>query len=108
MRRPLFGSFWTFFADGPLDFTRIASFMLEARAGGVYYLRYDEDRVPGKRSHSEGDGPLQLIEARLAEPEIARTRLVQEPAQIAASGYEVRRQQRFWQGVGKALDKVGI
>ncbi|MEL7940326.1 DUF2846 domain-containing protein [Pseudomonas delhiensis] len=108
MRRPLFGSFWTFFADGPLDFTRIASFMLEARAGGVYYLRYDEDRVPGKRSHSEGDGPLQLIEARLAEAEIARTRLVQEPAQIAASGYEVRRQQRFWQGVGKALDKVGI
>ncbi|PXC03903.1 hypothetical protein C0043_31375, partial [Pseudomonas aeruginosa] len=37
MRRPLAGSFWTLFADGPMDFTRIASFMLEARAGSVYY-----------------------------------------------------------------------
>lgn len=108
MRRPLFGSFWTLFADGPLDFTRIASFMLEAKPGGTYYLRYDEDRVPAKRTHSEGDGPLQLVEAKTGESEIQRTRQIQAPAQIAASGYAVRRQQRFWQGVGQALDKIGI
>ena len=30
MRRPLFGSYWKLFADGPLEFTRIASFTLEA------------------------------------------------------------------------------
>ncbi|MDF3937045.1 DUF2846 domain-containing protein [Pseudomonas citronellolis] len=108
MRRPLMGGFWTWLADGPMDFTRISSFVLDAKPGGVYYLRYDEDRVPGKRVHSDGDGPLQLIEARLAEPEIAHTVLVQEPAQIAASGYQVRSQKRFWDGVGEALDKVGI
>lgn len=108
MRRPLFGSFWTLFADGPLDFTRIASFMLEAKPGGTYYLRYDEDRVPARRNHSEGDGPLQLVEAKAAEAEIGRTRQVQAPVRIAASGYQVRRQRRFWQGVGEALDKIGI
>ncbi|WP_435607422.1 DUF2846 domain-containing protein [Pseudomonas knackmussii] len=108
MRRPLFGSFWTFFADGPLDFTRIASFMLEAKPGGVYYLRYDEDRVPAKHAHSEGDGPLQLVDPKTGESEIQHTRQIQAPAQIAASGYEVRQQARFWQGVGQALDKVGI
>ena len=61
MRRPLAGSFWTLFADGPMDFTRIASFMLEARAGSVYYLRYDELNPPPKSEHpaGEGDGPLQ-------------------------------------------------
>lgn len=51
MRRPLAGSFWTLFADGPMDFTRIASFMLEARAGSVYYLRYDELNPPPKSEH---------------------------------------------------------
>ncbi|KAF1052367.1 MAG: hypothetical protein GAK43_01952 [Stenotrophomonas maltophilia] len=108
MRRPLAGSFWTLMADGPLDFTRIASFMLEARAGAVYYLRYDENRVLHQSDASKGDGPLQLVDAALASAEITPTRQVQEPVNIAASGYEVRQQRRFWQGVGEALDKVGI
>ncbi|VTL97665.1 Protein of uncharacterised function (DUF2846) [Pseudomonas aeruginosa] len=66
MRRPLAGSFWTLFADGPMDFTRIASFVLDARAGAVYYLRYDELAPPPKSEHpaGEGDGPLQLVGRR--------------------------------------------
>ena len=60
MRRPLFGSYWTLFADGPLEFTRIASFTLEAETGAVYYLRYDELNPPPAKDTQpeEGDGPL--------------------------------------------------
>ena len=95
MRRPLAGSFWTLFADGPMDFTRIASFMLEARAGSVYYLRYDELNPPPKSEHpaGEGDGPLQLVAADLGAAEIGATHHVQRS---------------FWEGVGRALDKIGI
>ncbi|MCR3835301.1 DUF2846 domain-containing protein [Pseudomonas aeruginosa] len=110
MRRPLAGSFWTLFADGPMDFTRIASFMLEARAGSVYYLRYDELNPPPKSEHpaGEGDGPLQLVAADLGAAEIGATHQVQEPMQFAASGYRKRVQRSFWEGVGRALDKIGI
>ncbi len=78
MRRPLAGSFWTLFADGPMDFTRIASFMLEARAGSVYYLRYDELNPPPKSEHpaGEGDGPLQLVATDLGAAEIGATHQV--------------------------------
>lgn len=81
MRRPLAGSFWTLFADGPMDFTRIASFMLEARAGSVYYLRYDELNPPPKSEHpaGEGDGPLQLVAADLGAAEIGATHQVYNP-----------------------------
>ncbi|MEF2079354.1 DUF2846 domain-containing protein [Pseudomonas aeruginosa] len=110
MRRPLAGSFWTLFADGPMDFTRIASFMLDARAGAVYYLRYDELNPPPKSEHpaGEGDGPLQLVAADLGAAEIGATHQVQEPMQFAASGYRKRVQRSFWEGVGRALDKIGI
>lgn len=110
MRRPLFGSYWTLLADGPLDFTRIASFALDAEAGGVYYLRYDElgpppasDDAPG-----EGDGPLQLVSARLALAEITATREAQPLARIAARAERERPQRGFWRAVGRALDKIGI
>ncbi|WP_342246085.1 DUF2846 domain-containing protein [Pseudomonas sp. OTU5201] len=110
MRRPLFGSYWTLFADGPLDFTLITSFALDATAGRTYYLRYDELDPPPKNSEqpNAGNGPLQLVEASLGSQEITTTRQVQPSERIAASGDRVRPQEGFWRGVGRALDKIGI
>ncbi len=110
MRRPLLGSYWTLLADGPLDFTRIASFALEAEAGGVYFLRYDELNPPPASGGApgEGDGPLQLVADSLAQGEISATHEVQPFERIAASGERVRPQRGFWRGVGRALDKIGI
>lgn len=92
MRRPLLGSFWTFFAGGTLDFTLISGFGLEARAGEVYYLRYDETHTPPKFQHNagEGAGPLNLVGKELGSREIPATRQVQEPVSFAASGKEIR------------------
>ncbi|MCY1340292.1 hypothetical protein D9M68_251350 [compost metagenome] len=87
MRRPLLGSYWTLLADGPFDFTRITGFTLDAEAGGVYYLRYDELNPPPQNDQAaNGDGPLQLVSAELGQREIAGTRLVQPFARIAANG----------------------
>ncbi|NQD94943.1 DUF2846 domain-containing protein [Pseudomonas sp. CrR25] len=110
MRRPLFGSYWTLLADGPLDFARIASFALEAEAGGIYYLRYDERDPPalGGDVPSEGDGPLHVVPARLALTEISATRAVQPPARIAARAEAQRLQHGFWRGLERALEKIGI
>lgn len=111
MRRPLAGSFWTLLADGPLDFTLIASFSLDTAVGATYYLRYDEDGPPPHSGALDGggDGSLQLVSAELAERELGATRLVQPPARIAARHQEVERPQRgFWRSVGQALDKIGI
>ncbi len=110
MRRPLFGSYWTLFAEGPLDFTLITSFALDASAGRTYYLRYDELDPPPKSSEqpAAGNGPLQLVAESLGREEIAATRQVQPNERIAASGERVRPQQGFWRGVGRALDKIGI
>lgn len=110
MRRPLFGSYWTLFADGPLDFTLISSFALDASGGHTYYLRYDELDPPPKNTEqpSAGNGPLQLVEETLGSQEIISTRQVQPNERVAASGEVVRPQQGFWRGVGKALDKIGI
>lgn len=111
MRRPLVGSFWTLLADGPFDFTLIASFTLDAAVGATYYLRYDEDGPPpmGGVLEGGGDGPLQLVSAELAQAELGATRQVQPMARIAASEQEPERPQRsFWRSIGEALDKVGI
>lgn len=110
MRRPLFGSHWTLLADGPLDFTRICSFALDAEAGGTYYLRYDElNPAPlDKQFPSQGDGPLQLVSAKVAATEIDATREVQPFERIAASGETERMQRSFWRKVGKSLDFIGI
>lgn len=111
MRRPLVGSFWTLLADGPLDFTLISSFTLDAAVGAIYYLRYDEDGPPPLSAALEGgaDGPLQLVTAELAEQELAATRRVQPMTRIAASHADVERPQRgFWRSIGESLDKIGI
>lgn len=111
MRRPLAGSFWTLLADGPLDFTLITSFTLDAAVGATYYLRYDEDGPPPSDNglESAGEGPLQRVSAELAESELGATRQVQPPVQIAASQEDPERPQRgFWRSIGQALDKVGI
>jgi hypothetical protein len=110
MRRPLFGTYWTFFADGPLDFTLISSFTLDAEAGATYYLRYDELNPPpvNEQAPSQGDGPLQLVSADVAQQEIASTREVQAFERIAASGETERMQRSFWRKVGQSLDKIGI
>ncbi|WEJ71358.1 DUF2846 domain-containing protein [Pseudomonas sp. PSE14] len=91
MRRPLLGSFWTCFAGGTLDFTLISGFALEAKAGQVYYLRYDETHTPPKFQHNagEGAGPLNLVGNELGSREIPATRQVQAPVSIAASGKTV-------------------
>lgn len=111
MRRPLLGSYWTFFAEGPLDFTLITSFALDAEAGGLYYLRYDELDPPPSSAvvpNANSEGPLQLVSAQLGEREIAATREVQAFERIASSGERVRPQRGFWRGVGRALNKIGI
>lgn len=110
MRRPLFGTHWTFFADGPLDFTLISSFTLDAEAGGIYYLRYDELNPPAvnQQALSQGNGPLQLVSQAVAATEIGATREIQPAEQIAASGETERMQRSFWRKVGKALDNIGI
>ncbi|WP_330114389.1 DUF2846 domain-containing protein [Pseudomonas sp. JS3066] len=110
VRRPLFGSYWTLFADGPLDFTLVTSFALDASAGRTYFLRYDELDPPPKNSEQPGagNGPLQLVEESLGSQEITATRQVQPIERVAASGEVVRPQEGFWRGVGRALDKIGI
>ncbi|MBM7061682.1 DUF2846 domain-containing protein [Pseudomonas sp. UL073] len=98
MRRPLLGSYWTLFADGLFDFTKITSFALDAGAGGVYYLRYDELNPPplAGGEASVNDGPLQLVSAQLGAREIAATHLVQPYARIDASGTR-ESEPGFWQ-----------
>ena len=110
MRRPLLGSYWTLLADGPMDFTRIASFALDAEVGATYYLRYDEVNTPAHDEHfaATGDGPLQMVSAQVALPELAATHKVQPFEQIAADGDNVRAQRGFWRWVGRQVDKVGI
>jgi len=110
MRRPLFGTHWTLLADGPMDFTRIASFALDAEAGGVFYLRYDELNPPpvSEPKLTQGDGPLQLVSEHVAQLEIGHTRQVQPFERIAASGETERMQRSFWRSVGKALGLIGI
>jgi hypothetical protein len=110
MRRPLLGSYWTLLADGPMDFARIASFALDAEVGATYYLRYDEVKAPAHDEHfaATGDGPLQMVSAQVALPELAATREVQPVEQIGAEDDSVRAQRGFWRWVGRQLDKVGI
>lgn len=110
MRRPLFGSYWTLFADGPLDFTLINAFSLDAAAGRTYYLRYDELDPPPQNSDQPAadNGPLQRVEDALGSREISATRQVQPGQRVAASGEVMRPQEGFWRGVGRALDKIGI
>lgn len=110
MRRPLFGSYWTALADGPMDFTRIASFVLDAEAGGVYYLRYDElDPPPASAgAPGRGDGPLQLLAGTAALAEISATREVQAPLRVVARAEVERPQRGFWRRVGELLQRVGI
>ena len=49
-----------------------------------------------------------MVAADLGAAEIGATHQVQEPMQFAASGYRKRVQRSFWEGVGRALDKIGI
>ena len=110
MRRPLFGSYWTLFADGPLDFTLITSFTLEARADAVYYLRYEELGPPPQcdAAPQAAEGPLQLVCASLAEGEISATREVQPFERIASDADSERLQRGFWRKVGRTLGRIGI
>lgn len=112
IRRPLLGSYWTLVAESPLDFTRVASFALDAEAGATYYLRYDELSPPPRDDSlaATGDGPLQLVSEQAALGELTRSHRVKPFARIAANGEtHVRRSQRgFWRSVGDALDKIGI
>jgi hypothetical protein len=110
MRRPLMGSYWTLLAEGPMDFTRIASFALDAEVGETYYLRYDEINPPALDGQfaTTGDGPLQMVSAKVALPELAATHETQAFEQIAADGENVRAQRGFWRWVGRQVDKIGI
>lgn len=112
IRRPLLGSYWTLVAESPMDFTRVASFALDAEAGATYYLRYDELSPPPHDDSlaASGDGPLQLVSEQAALGELTRSHRVKPFARIAANGEEhVRRSQHsFWRSVGDALDKIGI
>jgi hypothetical protein len=110
MRRPLLGSYWTLLADGPMDFTRIASFALDAEVGATYYLRYDEINSPAhdEQFAATGDGPLQMVSAKVALPELAATHIVQPFEKIAADDENVRAQRGFWRWVGRQVDKIGI
>lgn len=112
IRRPLLGSYWTLVAESPMDFTRVASFALDAEAGATYYLRYDELSPPPHDDSlaASGDGPLQLVSEKVALGELTSSHRVKPFARIAANGEtHVRRSQRgFWRSVGDALDKIGI
>jgi hypothetical protein len=112
IRRPLLGSYWTLAAESPMDFTRVASFALDAEAGATYYLRYDELSPPPHDDSlaATGDGPLQLVSEQAALGELGSSHRIKPFARIAANGEtHVRRSQRgFWRSVGDALDKIGI
>lgn len=112
MRRPLFGTHWTLLADGPFDFTRIASFTLELEPGRQYFLRYSELDTPAPHEDQtdKGDGPLRLVGHSLARQEIVFTNRIHRekelPLQLHAE--HERPQRGFWRSVGEALDKIGI
>lgn len=112
IRRPLFGCYWTLLAESPMDFTRVASFALDAEAGATYYLRYDEVSTPphDESLAASGDGPLQLVTEKTASGELVTSHRVKPFARIAASGEaHVRRPQRgFWRSIGDALNNIGI
>ena len=112
IRRPLFGSYWTLLAESPMDFTRVASFALDAEAGATYYLRYDEVSTPphDESLAASGDGPLQLVTEKIAFGELIISHRVKPFARIAASGEaHVRWPQRgFWRSIGDALNNIGI
>lgn len=110
LRRPLFGSYWTWFADGPLDFVRIASFSLDSEAGNHYFFRYDELNPPPGVSEAPamGDGPLQRVPASVAQSEILYTRQIQPLLKIDAEVPEERPQRSFWRSVGESLQHIGI
>lgn len=109
-RRPLLGSYWTWFADGPLDFVRIASFSLDSEPGQVYFFRYDELNPPPGVSEGPaiGDGPLQLVSASVAQAEIVHARQVQPLRKIDAEVEQERPQRNFWRSVGESLQHIGI
>lgn len=112
IRRPLLGSYWTLVAESPMDFTRVASFALDAEAGATYYLRYDELSPPPHDDSlaASGDGPLQLVSEKVALGELTRSHRIKPFTRIAASGEaHVRSSQRsFWRSVGDALNNIGI
>ena len=110
MRRPLFGTHWTLLADGPFDFTRIASFTLEVEPGKQYFLRYDELDAPAHHDDQtdQGDGPLRLVGHSLARQEIVFTNRIQKDREIQLTAEHERPQRGFWRSVGEALDKIGI
>lgn len=110
MRRPLFGTHWTLMADGPFDFTRIASFTLDVEPGKQYFLRYDELELPEHHDDqtAQGDGPLRLVGYSLARKEIVFTNRIHRDQEIQLTAEHERPQRGFWRSVGEALDKIGI
>ena len=110
MRRPLFGTHWTLLADGPFDFTRIASFTLEVEPGKQYFLRYSELDAPAAHEDqtSLGDGPLRLVGHSLARQEVVFTNRIHRDQEIHLTAEHERPQRGFWRSVGEALDKIGI
>lgn len=110
MRRPLFGTHWTLLADGPFDFTRIASFTLEVEPGKQYFLRYSELHAPAAHEDqtSLGDGPLRLVGHSLARQEVVFTNRIHRDQEIHLTAEHERPQRGFWRSVGEALDKIGI
>src|SRR5690606_30906701 len=84
MRRPLFGTHWTLLADGPFDFTRVASFTLEVEPGKQYFLRYSELDAPAAHEDqtSLGDGPLRLVGHSLARQEVVFTNRIHRDQEI--------------------------
>src|SRR5690606_39665158 len=97
-------------ADGPFDFTRIASFTREVEPGKQYFLRYDELDAPAHHDDQtdQGDGPLRLVGHSLARQEIVFTNRIQKDREIQLTAEHERPQRGFWRSVGEALDKIGI
>ena len=102
VKRPAFGMdlFFmedTFLENQPVNFNRIGGFVLEAKGGETYYLRYSEltspPYDPNAASAQLGDGPLQFITWRAAQRELLQSRRLQPLKLLSAPDIDVAQEQ---------------
>ncbi|WP_281645654.1 DUF2846 domain-containing protein [Parendozoicomonas sp. Alg238-R29] len=102
VKRPAFGQdlFFmedTFLENQPVNFNRIGGFVLDAKGGETYYLRYSELTSPPYDPNAGesllGDGPMQFISWKSAKNELMQSRRLQPLKLVSAPDIDVAQEQ---------------